>query len=146
MRHDMTDIDAFMSEVSDLGAGALLAVTAAHRGQDRRPLMRARATARQAAARLGRSGELDRLSDELMRWALASAPPLGLYGGFGPPSDRFLADARADAVPALVDIAAGVLLRDAIDPATASLLLAPWQARRGTRRGRRSRVTLPNVD
>jgi hypothetical protein len=122
----------------------LLEITTLHADQ-RSVVNVARQHARGQLSAANRGHEYDRLVGELVRWAGTDGARSGVYTFTSPSRDLLLADARAQAVPALADAALALLLGPELDPVSAEVLVAAWSSviksgeRVGSARKRRAR-------
>jgi hypothetical protein len=120
------ELDALLAELPSLEIGALLELAAAHGSIEPGELESARTELRATATRLHRRDEVDRLRQDIARWA-AGASESRRWLGETSMGDLQLADVRRAAVPAAVDAATALLVGRALDEATRELLLGPWR-------------------
>ena len=128
---------AFLDGLSSLDVSQLLGIAAVHRGQDATSLESARSHARRAVGSLGRRDDVDRLTGQIVQWAGADGARSGVQTFTSPSRDLVLADARAQAAPALLDAAVGLLVEASLDPESAEALTVAWRI--GAEREERSR-------
>jgi hypothetical protein len=120
-----TELTAFLAHLPDLEPGELLKLAATQRSADHSPLDRAHASARMAADRIGSTAQLFDLQDEILHWAEAKGAVSGAWAGVAD-APLLLADARRQAVPALVDAGTAFLLGDALDSTSRGVLTRAW--------------------
>ena len=125
------DLEEFLEMLPYLEAADLMAMSAAYRGGDggAREATRERASA--AARSSGLLDELGRLQGSIIQWAGADISPSAAYTLSGVRPDMMLADVRVASVPALLDAATALLLKDALSPDDRALLLGPLGAAMG---------------
>lgn len=126
------DLDDFLEALPALETGALLELTAAHGAIDLDTLEAARAAVEAAARRAHRTNDIDRLRDDITRWATTPNESARWTAAMDP-ADLFSADVRRGAAAALVDVASALLLGGALDSAARECLLGAW--RRGDHAG-----------
>jgi hypothetical protein len=121
---DDPDLDSFLDMIPDLSQTALLAVSAAYASGNAEAREVARARATEIARRSDLEDELERLQGSIAQWASAEHSRSGVYTGQFL-RDPMLTDLRLQAMPALIDAAAVLLLGDALDDEARVTLLAP---------------------
>jgi hypothetical protein len=117
----------FLESLSRLDVGQLLAIATAHREQGS-DLNAARDLARRRLLESGRADEYERLIGDIVQWSGADGARSGIYTFASPIRDMVLADARAQAVPALADAALSLFLGDEVDAPARQMLLAAWES------------------
>lgn len=121
-----TELTAFLTELPDLAPSELLRLAATQRSADHSALDRAHASARMVADRIGSAAQLADLQDKIIHWAEAQGAASGAGAGVATGAPLLLADARRQAVPALVDAGTALLLGDALDSTSRGVLTRAW--------------------
>lgn len=131
----------FIRSLPALDLGRLLALAAAGRSGDEGQRSQAWSAVKRAVELHDLADELDRLRSDLLTWAGSGRMWRGDETAVRVEEFR-LSDARLEALPALLDAAAALLLAERIDRKTRRVLLAPWEsvtAERPPNLGRRTR-------
>jgi hypothetical protein len=122
------DLEEFLRMLPFLEAADLLAISATYREADVAPRDAARAAASAAARQRGLLDELGRLQGSIIQWAGADISPTSAFTLEGLATNPMLGDVRVQSVPALLDAATALLLRDALATEHRELLLEPLGA------------------
>lgn len=134
MTNEAVALEALWEALAELDRGELLLLGATRSANEEAARNAAWSTARSAAARLARTDELARLEADIVRWADTGGARSGVYAFASPAGDLLLADLRRQAIPAVFDAAAALLLGDALDDTSRRMLLTPWRRLKGRRR------------
>jgi hypothetical protein len=118
-------LDELVARLPNLDRGTLLALAAAHDGPDP-DRERAWDDARVVVRRERMEQDLDRLRDDVGRWATRLGAVTGQEAGSGM-TELLLADVRRGAAPAVLDAATALLLGDRLTEADREALLRPWR-------------------
>lgn len=119
------ELKEFLDMLPFLEAADLLAVSAVYGGGDPEARAAARTTAAAVARERGLLDELGRLQGSIIQWAGTDISQSAAYTFAGVRPDQVLGDVRVDAVPALLDAATALLLKDALSAEDRTLLLEP---------------------
>lgn len=119
------DLQEFMNLLPYLEAAELMAVSAAYQQADAGARAGARESASAAARKVGQLDELGRLHGSIIQWAGADVSPTSAFTMEGLRTNPMLGDVRVQAVPALLDAATALLLKDALSPDDRAVLLEP---------------------
>ena len=122
------DLDEFLRMLPFLEAADLMAMSATYREADAEARDAARAAASVAARERGLLDELGRLQGSIIQWAGADISPTSAFTLEGLHTNPMLGDVRVQSVPALLDAATALLLRDALATEHRELLLEPLGA------------------
>ena len=122
------DLDEFLRLLPHLEPADLMAISAAYQQADPGPRDTARVAASGAAKQRKLAGELDRLQGSIIQWAGASISPSSAFTLEGLQTNPMLGDVRRQAVPALLDAAAALLLRDGLSNEDRAALMDPLGA------------------
>lgn len=119
------DLQEFMNLLPYLEAAELMAVSAAYQQADAGARAAARESASAAARNVGQLDELGRLHGSIIQWAGADVSPTSAFTMEGLRTNPMLGDVRVQAVPALLDAATALVLKDALPPEDQAALLEP---------------------
>ena len=119
------ELKEFLDMLPYLEAADLMAVSAAYRGGDAAARDATRERAAAAARSRGLLDELGRLQGSIIQWAGSDMSQSAAYTIAGVRPDQMLGDVRVQAVPALLDAATALLLKDALSADDRALLLEP---------------------
>lgn len=122
-----TELSVFLARLPDLEPSELLRLAATQRSADHSALDRAHGAVRMAARRTGSAAQLASLQDEIIHWAEAHGAVSGAWAGVAD-APLLLADARRQAVPALVDAGTAFLLGAALDSTSRGVLTRAWDS------------------
>ena len=125
--NEALDLESFLELLPNLSRQELLGISATHGDLETEARDAARANATALARDQGLGDELDRLRGSIIQWASADIAQSSRFT-MAWSSDPVLSDLRVQAVPALVDIATGLLLAEALAAADRELLLRPLRA------------------
>lgn len=125
MSDDQLTLERFLQAIPALDAQQLLAICAAHQGNDRDAVARARSAAADIARAEDALDDLQALQGTVIQWAAAQLAPSSRYTGERPMDLPVLADLREQARPALLDAATALFLEDLLPPAARDALLGP---------------------
>jgi hypothetical protein len=119
------DLQEFMNLLPYLEAAELMAVSAAYQQADAGARAGARDSASAGARKAGLMDELARLHSSIIQWAGADISPTSAFTMEGLRTNPMLGDVRVQAVPALLDAATALLLKDALSVDDRAALLEP---------------------
>lgn len=125
------DLPEFMNLLPYLEAAELLAVSAAYQQADAVARADAREAASVVARKVGLIDELGRLHSSIIQWAGADISPTSAFTLEALRTNPMLGDVRVQAVPALLDTATALLLKDALSVDERAALLEPIGAALG---------------
>ena len=121
------DLESFLGMLPHLSRQELLAISAAHGDVNAEARETARVRVAETARKRGVMDELDRLQGSIIQWASADIAQSSRFT-MANTYDSVLADLRMQAVPALVDVAAALVLGSALDAEDREVLLRPLRA------------------
>ncbi|HUG29154.1 MAG TPA: hypothetical protein VMQ65_01375 [Candidatus Limnocylindria bacterium] len=119
------DLGEFMNLLPYLEAAELMAVSAAYQQADAVARAGAREAASAGARKVGLIDELSRLHSSIIQWAGADVSPTSAFTMEGLRTNPMLGDIRVQAVPALLDTATALLLKDGLSADDRAVLLEP---------------------
>jgi len=118
---------AFLDRAAHLDPDRTRVLGAAWRAIDPDERHAAWAVIKAEAGGTGRGAQLDQLRTEIELWGRAAGGSPWTWE-FATMTDVDRSNVRRAAMPALIDAAAAILLRDRLDDAVRDTLLAPWEA------------------
>ena len=119
------DLQEFMNLLPYLEAAELMAVSAAYQQADATARAGAREAASAAARKVAQMDELGRLHSSIIQWAGADISPTSAFTMEALRTNPMLGDVRVQSVPALLDAATALLLKDALSADDRAVLLEP---------------------
>ncbi|MEO5703494.1 MAG: hypothetical protein ABIZ52_06160 [Candidatus Limnocylindrales bacterium] len=122
------DLEEFLRMLPLLEAADLMSISATYAQAGGEARDGARAAASTAARKRGLIDELGQLQGSIIQWAGSDISRSAAYTLAGARPDQMLGDIRVQAVPALLDAATALLLKDALPEEQRTLLLEPMSA------------------